>query len=221
MTVAYVGAGTPRGGGASSNTNLQAHASTAAGDLLVIIAHSGGGTVSSITGGSGSAWTMLGSVATPGALTNLSVWTKIAAAGDLAVNFTTTFSTSTQYRLDILSFSGSSHYAASFVSTSSASGGTAITSPNYDMGAGIAVAVGGGDTFAGSPTCTVTGSGWTERSDNVNATLITLCVATGTTTGSGLAGATFTWTASHAQRGAITFVVIEPSTGNPLFFGTT
>jgi len=215
MAVAFIG--TAIGGGGAASATIATHASTAAGHKLVFACNSGGGTVTSITGGTGGTWVQVAAATPAGALTHLSVWVRdeVAAAGDLGVNFTINYNVGTQFRNVMASFSGTGVAALLAGTTSSASAGAAITSPVYDMAAGgLAFAIGGGDSFAGVPTCTVTGAGWTERTDNAVSALISCATATGTTTGAGVAGATFTWTASHAQRAAATVVLYEavPST---------
>lgn len=220
MSVTYIGVGSNSGNAASGT--VVTHASTLAGDLLVMLTNSGS-TVSSITGGSGGIWAKLGStISTSNALTNLEVWTKPAAAADIGATLTVNYNASAQFDHAVASWRGQGVPAVvNFQSIVSNVGATAaITAPSWNASLAGAMAWGGANTFGLGPNCLVTGASWTEILDINNALVIASDAAVdSTSTGSGLAGCTFTWNGNNTSRAAITFNVISPG-GGALFFGS-
>lgn len=216
MSVSYIGAGTNKGG-ASSGT-VTSHASTLAGDLLVLLVNAGAG-VTSITGGSSPTWTQFGTTqTTANGLTNIQIWTAKAAAGDIGATFTVNYAASTQFNQVLETWRGSAtpiltNFQAAILDTS----GTAITSSAWSGSNGVAFA--GGNSFASTPTCVPSGANWTEIADQANTTLIASDTANDTASSGSNAGCTFTWTQSCTSRAAVTFNVIDIS-GAQLFFGS-
>jgi hypothetical protein len=220
MALSYIGIGIAKGGAASAA--VVSNASTLAGDLLVLLVNLGGATnITSITGGSNPVWTQFGVRQSTGdSLVNLEVWTAVAAAADIGATFTVNFGAAIQFTVGLESWRSTiaTPSLANLQGVTSSTGGIAsITAPTWNGANGIAFA--GGDTFAATPSCTVTGGNWVERADQVNGTLVASDIANDVaSSGIGNAGCIFTWTQTCAQRCAITFNVAEIS-GAPLFFG--
>lgn len=220
MTASYIGVGTVTGGAASGA--VTSHASTLAGDVLILLTNAGGANVSTITGGSSPTWTKFGTTqTTSNSLVHLEVWYATAAAADIAASFTVTYTVSTQFTAALATWRGGSGATPSlgnFQGTIDNTAGTIITSPNWN--GSVAVAYGAINSTGATPTCTVTGAAWTEIVDHARTTNIASDVANDTST-SGISnpGSTFTWTSSGASRAALTFNVIDAG-GTPLFFGS-
>lgn len=220
MSVSYIGHGLAKAGAAS--VAVTSHASTLAGDLLVLKVHSGS-TVSSISGGSSPTWTQRGTtVSTSNGLTNLQVWTAPAAAGDIGAAFTVNLAASTQVNCALETWrGGASIRVDNFQSSVANTSATNITSPtwNGDASTRVGTAFAGENTTSGTPTCTDTGASWTETGDHANATLIGTDYANDVaTSGTGNAGCTFTWTLSSASRAVIVFEITDFTAQGGVFF---
>jgi len=208
-------------GGSSGSGTVVSHASTLAGDLLIMLTHCGSSTVASISGGSNPTWTKFGTTqVTSNGFVHLEVWYATAAAADIGATFTVSLNTSSRWAFTVASWRGGmTPSLGNFQGTVDNTAGTSITAPNWN--GSIAVAFGGTNQTGATPTCTVSGAAWTEVSDQALTTFLATDTANDTST-SGLAnaGCTFTWTSSGASRAALTFNVIDAGGGTQLFFGS-
>ena len=213
MSVSRIGQGTTVNNFNNSDA-VGSHASTGIGDRLILLV-SGRAYVTGISGGSGTAWSQFGSTVNVGLL-QLQVWTKIAASGDHGgASFTVTTTPAGYGRvLSIQTYRGDglTPELLDFQSETEASSGTDIVSDAYTMVSGQA-AVAFAANQDNNSLCTVTGTGWTELIDTGQGSTYGVCVALGTSTGSGVAGATFTFATAGSNRAAATFVVAEPRRG--------
>ena len=121
MSASYIGQGNAKGGAISGA--VVSHASTLAGDLLVLLANCGGASIASITGGSSPVWTKFGTTqTTSNGLVNLEVWYAPAAAADIGATFTVTFTLSTQFTVTMATWRGGSSCGPGFASQAPRSG---------------------------------------------------------------------------------------------------